>query len=295
MADEFENRRAPEVNPQVENKIVRENYVVQENKTVSENVSVKENLDTVGKAPRKVIKKGRVNIALLSAGLVGAVSLALVGITTLVNVKMKAKFENVKYNDGKIEYRINVSNMTEKETLSVYSSRDTGASVPTQVFDEDGDGIIEGAIEIDKSYIAERFENEENVDIKYTVDLKGMVGLDIIRSFDSYEVHINKKVAKFYYVEGHCHCGVDGYYYFTMNYEDYQGIFSDFKAWIEDDFGNKAYCTFSDNLYEEQKIYVLENLEGSHGKLVIKYKADDGKTEGKDENGYYTIETEINM
>jgi hypothetical protein len=79
-----------------------------------------------------------------------------------------------------------------------------------------------------------------------------------------------------------------------MVFDDIDHIFSNFEAYIVDDYGNKAICKFSDNLYDEQKIYVAD-LVSSHGKLVIKYTADDGETEGKDEFGFYTIETDINM
>ena len=46
MADEFGNRKAPEINSQVENKVASENYFARENQTALENVEAKENLDT---------------------------------------------------------------------------------------------------------------------------------------------------------------------------------------------------------------------------------------------------------
>ena len=85
-------------------------------------------------------------------------------------------------------------------------------------------------------------------------------------------VKIDKMTSRFDDVEGYCNCGVDGYYYFKMNFEDDGGLFSNFEAYIIDDFydesdttGEKekhiAYCTFSDNLHEYQKIFV-DNLKG---------------------------------
>lgn len=296
MADEYGNKNAPEFASQSENKIAKENLFAKENQIVSENVEAKENLDTVGKkrGANKKAKKQRLSV--LSAGLVGVVSFALIGITSLVNVKMKAEFDDKKvaYEDGKISYSLSVKEMTEKETLSIYVIRDNVKLEKIELVDEDGDGLIEGKIDVDKTYIDEKFSSGKSEEVQYKLDLKGVVGLEVERYFDSVTVSINQIVSAFYSVEGHCNCGVDGYYYFTMVFEDLEHIFDNFNAYIVDDYGNEAHCTFSDNLYEEQKIYV-HDLESSHGKLVIKYTADDDQTEGKDEFGFYTIETEINM
>lgn len=305
MADEFGNRKVPEINSQVENKVANENYFASENQTALENVEAKENLDTVGKV-KQSNKSKKKNLSVLSAGLVGIVSMALIGVTSLVNVKMKAQFddEKVVYEEGKISYSLNVKEMTEKETLLIYVTRDGKKLEKIELVDEDNDGLIEGKIDVDKTYIEEKFSSGKNEKIEYKLDLKGVVGLDVERYFDSVKVNIDQFVSEFYYVEGHCNCGVDGYYYFTMVYEDYGHIFSGFKAYIIDDMydivseqekeKHIAYCKFSDNYYEEQRIYVSD-LATSHGKLVIKYRADDNIIEGKDQNGYYTIETEINM
>ena len=296
MADEYGNRRTPEFNPQRENKVAKENLFASENKPVSENIEAKENLDTVGKE-RKTNKNAKAKrLSVLSAGLVGAVSFALIGVTSLVNVKMKAEFDDKKvaYEDGKISYSLTVKEMTEKETLSIYVIRDNVKLEKIELTDEDGDGLIEGKIDVDKTYIDEKFSSGKSEEVQYKLDLKGVVGLEVERYFDSVTINIDQIVSEFYYVEGHCNCGVDGYYYFTMVFEDLEHIFSNFEAYIVDDNGNKAYCKFSDNYYEEQKIYV-HDLTTSHGTLVIKYMADDDQTEGKDEFGFYTIEAEINM
>ena len=309
MADEFENKNASESNPQVENKVVKENVFVHENKPVLENKEASETLDTVGKAKAKktLSQKKKRNYATLSAGLVGAVSLALVGITSLVNVKMKAELDKdlTKYVDGKIQYKVDVKNMTEKETLSIYLKQDNEVPKKIDLFDQDGDGVIEGALDLDHTYIDEKLSSGENVSITYTLELKGNVGLNIERLFGRQIVTIDKKTSKFHGFDWHCECGKDGYFYFTVNVEDYNHIFSNWSAWIEDDFGHSFMCkTLNDeNIYEEQKIYVLEDdeghrSEGSHGALYIKYKADDGVENGqgdKDAEGFYIQKTDIYM
>ena len=283
--DEYGNRVAPEFNPQVENKFTNENAFAVENKAAFENVTAKENIEFDGKSPRKTDKTKSRNKAMsvLTSSLVGVVGLVVAGMTNLVNIKFKAKFNDVEYRDGQIHYSIDVKDMTEKEYLIIYQSRDTIDLEPVRLEDEDGDGLITGAIDVDKEYIEKQFENKENAKVRYVLNLRGMVGLDVERLFDRYVVKIDKFTSNFEDVEGYCNCGVDGYYYFTMNFKDDGGLFSNFEAYILDDFYESAseqdkakhisYCTFSDNLHEEQRIFVLD-LQGSRGTLVIKYNKD---------------------
>ena len=283
--DEYGNRVAPEFNPQVENKFTNENAFAVENKAAFENVTAKENIEFDGKSPRKTDKTKSRNKAMsvLTSSLVGVVGLVVAGMTNLVNIKFKAKFNDVVYRDGQIHYSVDVKDMTEKEYLIIYQSRDTIDLEPVRLEDEDGDGLITGAIDVDKEYIEKQFENKENAKVRYVLNLRGMVGLDVERLFDRYVVKIDKFTSNFEDVEGYCNCGVDGYYYFTMNFKDDGGLFSNFEAYIIDDFYESAseqdkakhisYCTFSDNLHEEQRIFVLD-LQGSRGTLVIKYNKD---------------------
>ena len=283
MFDEYSNRKAPEFERQVENKTVNENLFVAENKTFNENVRVKENIEFDGKSLKKPGKTKARNKALsvLTTSLVGVVGLVVAGMTNLINIKLKAEFDKVEYQDGRINYAINVENLTEKEYLVIYPERDGKKLDGIKLVDEDGDGYIAGSFDVDIDYIQKQQELFDNVSVKYVVNLRGLVGLDVERLFDRYVVRIDQFTSEFEDVEGYCNCGVDGYYYFKMNFKDDGGLFSNFEAYIIDDFydendvtGEKekhiAYCTFSDNLHDEQKIFVLD-LQGSRGTLVIKY------------------------
>ena len=303
MADEFNNKSAPEFSPQSENRAIKENLFVQENKPVLENVSAEENKDATQNQPKtEKFNKEKKNKALgaLSASLAGTIALVLTTMTNLINVKMKADFEDVVYEDGVIKYSVNVKDMTEKETLMIYPSRDNKVFEKIDLVDDDGDGVVNGEIKLDKEYIADRLASGDNVNVKYVLNLKGMVGLDIERGFDRWVVRIDKQTSKFHDVAYHCECGVDGYFYFTMNFEDDNELFTDFEAWIEDAFyedaittaqkkQHMAKCEFTENLHDEQKIFV-DGLTGSAGKLFIKYKSNgvdtyvvkDGTTTEKD-------------
>lgn len=285
MADEFGNKRIEEFNPQVENKAATENVFISENKVSQENIPVKENKEFDEKSLEKSLKNKNRNkaISVMTSSLVGVVGLVVAGLTNLVNIKFKAKFNDVKYRDGQIHYSINVKDMTEKENLTIYQSRDTIKLEPVSLIDEDGDGLIEGAIDVDKEYIEKQFAEKDNANVRYVLDLRGLVGLDVERLFDRWVVKIDKFTSNFEDVTGYCNCGVDGYYYFQMNFEDDGGLFTNFEAYIIDDFyenareedkpNHIAYCTFTDNLHEEQRIFVLD-LQGSRGTLVIRYNKD---------------------
>ena len=312
MFDEYSNRKAPEFNSQVENKSVRENIFVQENKSAKENINVKENIEFDGKSHKKVANNKTRNKALsvLTTSVVGVVGLVVAGMTNLVNIKLKAKFikESIEYRDGKIAFSIEVSNLTEKEYIVVYPERDTKKldSVKYYVNDEK-DGLIQGTIDVDTDYVERQLASAENAFVEYALNLRGLVGLDVERLFDRYKVTIkNITESKFEDVTGYCNCGVDGYYYFTLNFEDDAGHFTNFKAYITDtvydELSNRIASTTDEteierlkqeqenhisrleedknrNWHEEQKLFVLD-LQGSKGTLVIEYdKEDNGETE----------------
>ena len=286
MADEYGNRRISEFNAQSENRVTRETVFAAENKSAQENVSIKENLEFDGKSSRKTDKFKSRNKALsvMTSSLVGVIGLVVAGMTNLVNIKYKADFEKVKYVDGEIQYLINVKELTSKENLTIYQSRDTKKLDPIVYKNIDmKEGVIEGVIPVDQDYIQRQLASSDNVSIKYVLELRGLVGLDVERLFDRWVVRIDKFTSEFKDITGYCNCGVDGYYYFTMNFTDDGGLFSNFEAYIIDDFYETAseqekekhiaYCTLSENLHDEQRIFVLD-LQGSRGTLVIRYNKD---------------------
>ena len=237
-------------------------------------------------------------MSVLTTSLVGVVGLVVAGMTNLVNIKLKAKFEEVEYRDGKIAFSINVSNLTEKEYIVIYPERDTKQLEEVKYYLADAqDGYIHGSLDVDSDYVKRQLDAVENGVVKYVLNLRGLVGLDVERLFDRYVVKIEKVTeSKFEDVTGYCNCGVDGYYYFTMNFEDEAGHFSNFKAYITDSVYDElvnggaseeelarhiVYCQSDENTnwHEEQRIFVLD-LQGSKGTLVIEYdKEDNGEVE----------------
>lgn len=207
----------------------------------------------------------------LTTGVVTAIAAASIGITSLVNVSMNAQFKSVDYQDGKIKYTINVEDKTDKESLLLTLTKDGEAVYTKELPNTVSDGNINGTIELDDGLVESVEQiNENGVSLRLT--LSGDVGLSVVRDFDSYLIKIDRVESRFDSVTGACHCGEDGYYYFRMNFRDDLGSFDSFEARIEDRYGNSSECTFSDNLHDEQKIFVL-NLQGSEATLILTYLA----------------------
>lgn len=267
-----ENNIILENAPQQESVVFPESTAVGESQAQSEATPVGEGANAQAEQQPQPKKSKRSFLTGISASLVTVVAASLVGITNLLNVGMDAQFVDgeTEYLDGKIRYEINVENMTEKESLSAYLYEDDKLIDTLELIDEDGDGVISGEIALDKEAVQEKLEAGDNVRIEYRMDLKGVVGLNVERSFDSYKFRIDKFYSSIESVDMWCSCGEDGYYNFKINYTDPLDKFENFEAYIEDEKGNIAVCMFTDNPHEAQRIFV-NGLSGSQCRLYIKY------------------------
>ena len=209
----------------------------------------------------------------LTGGMVATIAAVAVGVTNLINVNLNASFSDVQYTDGAITYEVAVEDAKEDNKLNLYFYDGDELVETYELIDEDGDGLIAGAIALDTADIETRLAADGSVSIPYRLTLKGEVGLAVERAFDSYLVKIDKMVSEFDGLEGECRCSVDGCYHFRMNFEDDGGLFSDFAAEIRDSYGNAAQCVFTENLLEEQTIFV-GNMRGTNATLVVTYLAD---------------------
>jgi len=271
--------RNDDLNSQNENSSYKEyddhdiNSIPSVNEDVKEYSTVTENGNEEAQYNVREVKKKKATAA-LSGSLVGIIGIAALSITSLLNVKMNATFDNVVFEDSNISYEVSVSDMTEKESLNAYLYLDSILVETIPLVDQDNDGKISGTIEVNQKEIDEKLKADDNVSIRYNLKLKGNVGLNVEREFDSYVIKIDKMTSVFESIDGECHCGVDGTYHFKMNYKDDYDLFSNFEAYIEDSYGNKAVCKFTDNLHDEQTINVTQ-LKGSNVKLVISYDKKD--------------------
>lgn len=274
--DEMFNE-VPENNPVSEYIVVGENVEYAETNPQAEYQEYREFIeaddDPNNNRSRMNREKKNQAMSQLTGGMVATIAAVAVGVTNLINVNLDASFNDVQYTDGAIVYEVAVKDMGENDKLNLYYY-DGDKLVETYVLsDEDGDGVINGEIALDTADIEARLAAEGNVSIPFRVTLKGEVGLDVERAFDSYLVKIDKMVSLFEGLEGNCQCSVDGNYHFKMNFEDDCGLFADFAAEIRDGYGNVAQCTFTENLHEEQTIFV-GNMRGTNAKLVVTYTAD---------------------
>lgn len=244
-------------------------------------ISPEENIAALeaNNAKVKEIEKNNRQRALkaLTGTFVTAGAAATFGVTTLINVNMSAEFKQAYYQDGVITYQVNVEDMSKDQTLFLHFY-DGKEELDTYDLSKDAleaeNGVFEGEIWI----TPEMLDNinakivEKNTDVTFNLTLTGNVGLSVERTFDNYAIQFYHAESVFEKVEGECHCGIDGYYYFTLIYKDDYGIFSDFQAYIEDAEGNISECTTLDstNAHEQHRISVA-NMKSSICTLVVSY------------------------
>jgi len=274
MNDEFSRNQAPEINEFEEYRLSPDNPTVPEAVAAEEYKSYEEYTDNEGKVfntPEERTKKNRA-LSSLSVGVVSSIAAVAVGMTSWINVGMKASFNDVKLQDGVISYEVSVEDMTDEETLTARLFNGDELLFEQDLKDEDRDGLIPGEIKVDSEEI-NRLLSEKEGRMAYRLNLSGIVGLEIERKFDSFVIELTKMESRFDSVTGTCHCGEDGCFHFNLNYTDDMQLFGNFQAKIEDAYGNTAYCDFTDNPHEEQTIFVA-NLKGTEGVLTVTYTAE---------------------
>lgn len=90
-----------------------------------------------------------------------------------------------------------------------------------------------------------------------------------------------------------CTCAVDGYFHFTMDFDDPNGYFSDFSATLEDATGNVSVCVFKADLHAEQRIDVTlrAKLLGKTATFTLTYRTADPSA--PEEIVVYSVEVKI--
>ena len=275
MNDEIRPQRAKEVTSADNFRLPGEVERYDEFYSANENVVVEDgynkNVSTKQAADRKKL------LRILTGSLVTAGAASAFGVTALINVGMSASFNEVNYQDGRIYFEFNASNVKEDSVLLLHFL-EGDKEIESYDYSEQAytseDGVIKGNIELTKDML-DSFNTklaEKNTDVTFELTLTGDVGLDVNRTFDSYKVQFYHAESVFEKVEGECHCCIDGYYYFTLIYSDDYGIFEGFKAYIEDANGNKSDCLDLDdtNAHEQHRISVV-NMASSACKLVVTY------------------------
>jgi len=271
--DEFERNQTSEINEFLEYKTSPDNPIITEAFNQKEYSSYEEYTEIEEQSfnvTEDRTKKTR-SFNSLSAGIVSSIAALAVGMTSWINVGMKAEFTKVDFLDGVVSYEISVEDMTDGETLIAKLMNGDELIFEDTLIDEDGDGIIKGKIAVDAEEI-NALLNQNGSKQTYRLNLSGNVGLNVERKFDSFLIELERMESKFESVTGDCHCAEDGCFHFKLNYKDDMKVFDNFEAYIEDPYGNVAQCNFTDNLHDEQTIFVLD-LKGSVGTLIVKYTA----------------------
>ncbi|MCQ2086808.1 MAG: hypothetical protein MJZ37_01845 [Bacilli bacterium] len=231
---------------------------------------------------------------ILTGSFVTAGAAAAFGVTTLINVSMSAEFGEASYQDGHITYAINVKDMSDKESLFLHF-KDGNKEIEVIDLSEQAlnseDGVISGEIVFTTDMLdsVNSRINDKNTHVTFNLTLTGKVGLSVERTFDNYAVQFYHAESEFKEIQGECHCGIDGYYYFNLVYYDDYGVFRNFTAYIEDDKGNVSNCVELDdtNAHDQHRISVVD-MKSSKCKLVVSYSVE-GETEAR------KVVTDINL
>lgn len=181
-------------------------------------------------------------------------------LTTTVTTKVEIEIESIVASYNYIDYRINAIGDTESVILNI-----------TNGFDVYEVSLTEGI------NIGQAPNLKSNMDYTITITYD-----DFLTRNTAYKGTITTLSTKEYITDPNtfnliynCQCGVDGYFYFYMDFRDDYQYWTNFSATLEDNYGNVSACVFTSDLYDLQKIAIvnydgkLNDLIGEEAKLKI--------------------------
>ena len=198
------------------------------------------------------------------AAVIGVASLIVIGTSGLVNIDMDGKINDLLFQDNKIVYDINVSDV-EKGNTMYFEIYEENASKPLTTKEiisdvkESLNGEVKGTLDLDDLKIDEKLKDKES--ISYTFHLCGNTGL-VNRTYDSKVVKIEEFKSEFRSISYKSDYSNSGNFIFWLDFKDDYGIFEDFSAFLVDSNGVRRDCIFTDNLHEEQTIFILDLAAG---------------------------------
>ena len=208
--------------------------------------------------PRSPKKKNPIN---LMTSFVATVTVAgTVAVTTLTGSDLKAKITNLSATDTAVVYRVELEELPEGESVTIVIFNDF-IRYEQPLENTVGEGIFDGL----------------KPGVKYTLAVKD--GGETIAQKSVYTRFSEAKLDGLTY---ECKCAVDGYFYFDLDYVDKRGEWQDFSATLTDEYGNTAYCEFTDNPDERQQMDVAgANLRGATATLFVYCYSTEVMFEGK--------------
>lgn len=212
------------------------------------------------------------------AAVVGVASLIVIGTSGLVNINMDGKIENLLFQDNHVVYEVNVSDMEKGNTMyfEIYEGTASNAISTKEIISDVTEpltDVVSGVLDVDDLNIQEKLKTEDS--LKYTFRLCGNTGL-VNRTYDSWILEINEYESIFRTVSYMSDYGNSGTFVFEMDFSDDYGIFTDFEAYIKDSEGTVRYCTFKENLHEQQSIFILD-LAGGEAYFELSFNSNGTK------------------
>ena len=212
------------------------------------------NVTRLASASSSAIAGAATAAATAVAAIVGAIAFFNADLVNTADVNLNVN--SIQVLDTSLSYDIDAS-CNEPLVLSVYNDF---YSYSITLENGKNEGVVDGLT--------------ESMNYTFVITYKGLMS-DAVAYQNNIKTLAPIRVTEFYEVAWECRCAVDGYFHFLMSFDDDFGYWSNFTATLTDDFEHISYCTFTDDLHEEQKIPVVNydgegnELLGTHAKLKI--------------------------
>lgn len=241
------------------NNSVTENHTYTEHKNIVETETIKEefpseeNQNTSSQKKKKSTDLSMMT-KIASFTMVAAAAVTIV-VPTMNEVKVSVVFGDAIVTDTTVQYSVSLE--MEKEV---------------DVYLKVSNDFTNRIIALPEAYNSDTIENLKP-DMSYSLEVMthGSFGDKVLAKMDVKTLSESAwRTSKFNGVETECRCNKDGYFYFKMDFVDNIHAFTNFEAYLEDEFGNVSECAFTEALHEEQKIAIIDSeLIGNTAKLYI--------------------------
>lgn len=191
----------------------------------------------------------------ISAFFITIVAAVTIVVPATTSSKLTIKFSDAIVTDTTISYEVLIDGDTDLDLYVLVSNDFTKRKMP-----------------ITGNLTEQTVENlKPNMKYKISVMSDGTLSDSVLAEMEVKTLSIEDyRLSRFNGCKTECRCHIDGYFYFTMDFVDNIGSFTDFEATLTDTNNNVSNCEFNYDLHAEQKISVKEaGLTGNSGTLLI--------------------------
>lgn len=256
-----------------DNKSPEEMASVKDNKSPEEMVSVLDNTITLEEISEENPKEFKTKpnkkdnsslISRISTSLVvGAVAATTIIVPAIASkdINVSIEFSDVYVTDTSMECGVYIDDPTLAEFTLTVTNDFTNRVFPIE--EEENSFLLEN--------LASNMEYNIAVTVPASFGQKKVLADMKVRTLSEDDY----RTARFNGVVTECRCDIDNKFYFTMDFVDHLGVYTEFYAYLEDEEGNRDSCMFNYDLHSEQSI-LLEtiNLDSNVTFVILGYVKD---------------------